>query len=81
MTSLIGSLPPASNNNKPRQRQYALRRGDTERTVTEPDRTTGEFQRQGRGEGAQGEVPHRQIRITPDEPHPEAIGRRNVAVR
>lgn len=61
----------------------ALRSGNTEwlRTVPEPDRIEGEFQRQGRGEGATREIPHCQIRIAPDEFDQEAIGRRNVVVR
>lgn len=64
-----------------RQTKDALRRGNTERAVTEPDRAAGQLQRQGGGEGAPGEVPHCQIRIASDVPDQEAVGRRDVAVR
>lgn len=37
--------------------------------------------REGRGQGAPREVPHRQVRHAPDEPHPQAPRRRDVALR
>lgn len=40
-----------------------------------------ELQRQERGEGAPGEVSHRQVWQPPDEPHPQTACGRDVAVR
>lgn len=51
------------------------------RAVAGPARPEGQLHREGRGQGAPREVPHRQVRITPDEPDSEATRRRDVAVR
>lgn len=44
-------------------------------------RPARQLQRQGRGEGAAREVPHGQVRLAPDGPHPQAARRRDVALR
>lgn len=51
------------------------------RAVTRQARPARQLHREGGGEGAQGEVPHRQVRLPPDGPHPEETGRRDVALR
>lgn len=52
------------------------------RALAESDKFARQFQRERRsGQRATREIPHRQIRLTPDEPHSQAARGRNVALR